>query len=199
MRKIPILVAATALFLVSALWAGDAQRGYDAYNSTDYETALSIWQPLAEAGDADSQYGLAMMYGNGFGVDMNDALAVKWYALAAEQGHAGAQCDLAVVYQNGWGVPVNEQEAVRLYTLAAEQGVAEAMTALGRHFAMDYSEEYDPVQAYQWFTLATRLDDVEAVAKREAIAAKMSMEQVADGNALVEAWSSGHSGLLAKH
>jgi TPR repeat protein len=185
------------LFAVSA-WSGDSDKGLAAYNSSNYDTALAIWQPLAEAGDAGSQYGLGMMYGNGFGVDMDDALAIKWYGMAAGQGHSGAQCNLAVMYQNGWGVPINEDEAVRLFIQAAEQGVAEAMVAVGRHFAMDYSEDYDPVQAYKWFSLAALLHEMDAGAKREIIAARMSVEQVADGNALVEIWSTGHADLLAK-
>jgi TPR repeat protein len=193
-----ISLAICGLLLASFAWSGDSQKGLNAYNSTDYDTALAIWQPLAESGDADAQFGLGMMYGNGFGVDMDDALAIKWYGLAAEKGHSGAQCNLAVMHQNGWGVPLNEEEAVRLFSQAAEQGVVEAMVALGRHFAMDFSEAYDPVQAYKWFSLATLFDDIDANSKREMIASKMTAAQVADGDAMVESWSLSHSGLLGK-
>jgi TPR repeat protein len=193
-----VLLAVCGLLLAASVWSGESEKGLLAFNSSEYDTALAIWQPLAGAGDAKSQYGLGMMYGNGFGVAMDDALAIKWYGLAAEQGHAGAQCNLAVMHQNGWGVPLSEEEAVRLYSLAAEQGVAEAMIALGRHFAMDFSESYDPVQAYKWFSLAALMDDIDAASKREVIAGKLTVEQVADGDAMVELWSSGHSGLLAK-
>jgi len=192
-----VLLAICGLLLAASASSDESQKGLDAYNSTDYETALAIWQPLAESGDAESQYGLGMMYGNGFGVEMNDELAIKWYTMSAGQGHAGAQCSLAVMYQNGWGVPISEAEAIRLYTLAANQGVAEAMIALGRHFAMDFSDAYDPVQAYKWFSLAALLNDIEAGPKRDFIADKMTAEQVAEGKALVEAWSTDHTKLLA--
>jgi len=197
MRKFQIMTATIALALATVVWGGDSQKGLDAYNSMDYETALAVWQPLAESGDAGSQYGLGMMYGNGFGVAMDDALALKWYGQAAEQGHAGAQCNLAVMYQNGWGVPLNEEEATRYYLLAAEQGVAAAMTALGRHFAMDYSEAYDPVKAYKWLSIAYLLQDMDAGVKRETLAATMTVEQIAEGNVLVEVWSTAHNELLA--
>ena len=193
-----ISLAVCGLLLAGSAWSSDSEKGLAAYNSTEYDAALAIWQPLAEAGDVESQYGLGMMYGNGFGVPMDDALAIKWYGMAAEQGHSGAQCNLAVMHQNGWGVPQSEEEAVRLFELAAEQGVSEAMVALGRHFAMDFGEAYDPVQAYKWFSLAALLDDIDASAKREIIAGKLTAEQVTDGNAMVELWSAGHSGLLAK-
>ena len=193
-----VLLAVCGLLLAASAWSGESEKGFLAYNSTEYDTALAIWQPLAEAGDAGSQYGLGMMYGNGFGVAMDDALALKWYGLAAEQGHAGALCNLAVMYQNGWGVPLNEEEAIRLYSLAAEQGVTEAMIALGRYFAMDFSEAYDPVQAYKWFSLAALLNNIDAASKRDQIADKLTVEQVADGDAMVDLWSSGNTGLLAK-
>jgi TPR repeat protein len=193
-----ILPAICGLLLAASTWGGESEKGLAAYNSNEYDTALAIWQPLADTGDTESQYGLGMMYGNGFGVPMDDALAIKWYGLAAGQGHAGAQCNLAVMHQNGWGVPLNEEEAVRLYSLAAEQGVAEAMVSLGRHFAMDFSEAYDPLEAYKWFSLAALRDDIDASSKRDTIAAKLSVEQIAEGNAMIDVWTSGHTGLLAK-
>ncbi len=193
-----ILVLTIGLLLATLAWGDDARKGLDAYNSTDYETALSIWQPLAENGDSDSQYGLGMMYGNGFGVMMDDALALKWYGEAADQGHAAAQCNLAVMHQNGWGVPADEEQAIRYYELAAEQGVAEAMVALGRHFSMDFSEAYDPVKAYKWFSLAVKMDSADASAKRDSIADKLTADQQVEGDALIQAWSDGHSELLAQ-
>ena len=198
MKVSRVLLAVCGLLLAASAWSGESEKGLLAFNSNEYDTALAIWQPLADAGDAESQYGLGMMYGNGFGVAMDDALAIKWYGLAVEQGHAGALCNLAVMHQNGWGVPLNEEEAIRLYSLAAEQGVAEAMLAMGRHFAMDFSESYDPVQAYKWFSLAALMDNIDAASKRDHIADKLTAEQVADGNAMIGLWSSGHSGLLAK-
>ena len=190
-----VILAVGGLLLAASAWAGESEKGLAAYNSTEYDTALAIWQPLAESGDAESQYGLGMMYGNGFGVPMDDALAIKWYGLAAEQGHADALNNLGIMHQNGWGVPLNEEEAVRLFTLAAEHGVAEAMVALGRHYAMDFAAAYDPVQAYKWFSLAAELGEMDAAAKRDTIAGKMTVEQVADGNTMVDVWS---SSLLAK-
>lgn len=198
MKFFRVLLVAGGMLFAATAWSGDSEKGLLAFNSNEYDTALAIWQPLADAGDAESQYGLGMMYGNGFGVAMDDALALKWYGLAAEQSHSGALCNLAVMHQNGWGVPLNEEEAVRLYSLAAEQGVAEAMVSLGRHFAMDFSDAYDPLEAYKWFSLAALRDDIDASSKREIIAAKLTVEQIAEGNAMVDVWISGHAGLLAK-
>ena len=198
MRRYRSIVAAIALLFASAAFAGDHQKGLDAFNSADYETALAEWRPLAEAGNAEAQFGLGMMYGNGFGVMMDDALAIKWYGLAAEQGHGQAIANLAVMHQNGWGVPQDESEALRLFGLAAEAGVAEAMVALGRYYSLDFSDDYDPVAAYQWFSLAALLEDYNAAGMRESLAVQMSAEEVAEGNARVEAWTSKNEAMLAR-
>jgi hypothetical protein len=64
-------------------------------------------------------------------------------------------------------------------------------------YAMDYSEAYDPVQAYMWFSIATLLEDIDAGVKQDAVAEKMTPEQIAEGDALVELWSGSHKELLA--
>ncbi len=197
MRNVHAVVAAASLLFVTAVLGDDYQQGRDAYNSADYETALAKWQLPADSGDANSQFGLGQMYGNGFGVMMDDAQAIKYYGLAVQQGHAQAQCNLAVMYQNGWGVTQSDEEAARLFTLAAEQGVTEAQIAVGRMLSLDYSEAYDPVQAYTWFGIARLMENIDAGVKRDTIAAKMTTEQVTEAQALVELWSDDHSSLLA--
>lgn len=196
MRYTHALLAVVSIVLTTLALGGDFQKGRYAYDSGDYETALAEWQPLADAGDANGQFGLGQMYGNGFGVDMDDDLAIKWYGLAAEQGHAQAQCNLAVMYQNGWGVPQSDAEAVKLYMLSAEQGVVEAMLALGRHYAMDFSDDYDPVRAYKWYGLASLLGDLSSDVDKEDVAKYMTVEQVTEANGLIEIWSNNNAELL---
>ena len=101
-----ILLVASLLVFSSTGAAGDFKKGWNAYNSADYGTALTEWQDLADSGDVNASYGMGLLYGNGFGVDMNDDLALKYYGFAAEKGHAEAQFNLAVMHQNGWGVQV---------------------------------------------------------------------------------------------
>ncbi len=197
MRTSRMLAAVSAILLTTVTWAGDYDKAVQAFQSADYDTALSIWQPLAEAGDAQSQFQLGHMYANGFGVMMEDASALKWYQMAADQGHGKAQCNLAVMHQNGWGVPQSEEEAMRYYRLAAEQGLVEAMQALGRHYAMDFSEEYDPVKAYKWYSIAAKFGDIDAKTHLDSVAEKMTAEQVADAQSQVEIWAAGHNALLA--
>ena len=187
-----IFLAASVLMFAAVAWSGDFKKGWDAYSAGDYATALSEWQELADSGDANAAYGMGLMYGNGFGVDMLDDQAIKYYTAAADQGHADAQFNLAVMIQNGWGVPHSDEKANEWYLLAANQGVTAAQISLGRYFSMDFLESFDPVEAYMWFSLAEDAGDIDAASKREFMESRMTAEQVAAGDGRVEAWKASH-------
>ena len=67
------------------------ERGLQAYEAGDYETALNVFEALAEQGDAFAQHNLGVMYLQGTVVPQNNVEAVRWYRLAAEQENAHAQ------------------------------------------------------------------------------------------------------------
>jgi TPR repeat protein len=92
-----------------------------AYATGDYATAVSLWRPLAEQGDADAQYNLALMYDNGGGVPQDDAEAVRWFRMAAGQGNVRAQNNLGVMYAKGEGVPQDYIQAYMWWNLSASR------------------------------------------------------------------------------
>jgi TPR repeat protein len=63
--KRTILAAAFLVHLGSVSWSADFKKGYDAYVSGDYATALREFKPLAEQGNAAAQSSLGGMYANG--------------------------------------------------------------------------------------------------------------------------------------
>jgi|SRR6516162_56031 len=59
------VLALTLLFsaiMVSAARAGQFEAGLSAANRGDYATALTLWRPLAEAGDAVAQFNIGISY-----------------------------------------------------------------------------------------------------------------------------------------
>ena len=119
----------------------------------------------AEQGNADAQYRLGVMYGNGYGVQQNDEESAKWYRKAAEQGHAYAQNDLGFLYQNGFGVERNDAEAFRLYRLAAEQGDAMGQYNLGLMYEYGCGVPKNMRLARKWFVKAAAQGYEDAIAK----------------------------------
>ena len=166
---------AVALLLGSAgvSWSQDWQKGWTAYKSGDYATALREWTPLAERGHTIAQNKLGLMYRKGQGVPQDDKTAVKWWTLAAEQGNASAQTNLGAVYANGQGVPQNYKTAAKWWTLAAEQGKAKAQYNLGVMYDKGLGVPQDYKTAVKWYRLAAEQGDTDAQSNLKKIKARL--------------------------
>ncbi len=88
------------------------------YDRADYRTALNVWLPSAEAGDADAQANVGEIFERGLGDEPNYAAAVIWYKKAAEQGNKRAQFNLGTLYEQGLGVEKDALQALNWYRLA---------------------------------------------------------------------------------
>jgi S1-C subfamily serine protease len=86
------------------------------------QNKLRQLQARAKQGDAEAQFMLGVMYGEGKGVPQNDKTAVKWYTLAAEQGNANAQTLLGFAYSLGEGVIKDYVRSHMWFNIAASSG-----------------------------------------------------------------------------
>ena len=93
MMRYLVLVAGLLLALASPVRA-DFEEGMRAYKSGEYATALRELRPLAETGNANAQFNLGVMYGQGQGVAQDYDEAIRWFCMAADQGHSMAQFNL---------------------------------------------------------------------------------------------------------
>ena len=191
---VKLVILALFLFAPALVLAEDLQKGLQAYDMGDYETALAQCLPLAEAGDAGAQFCVGRMYGNGFGVGMDDAEALKWYGLAAAEGHPEAQFNLGVMYANGWGVDMNDAEAAKLYRQAAENGWACAQRSLAYVISRGIGTEENRRDAYMWYYIAAELGDTASVSNRDEIADELSQEEVQTAQGLAQKWLDGFEG-----
>jgi len=108
----------------------DFRRGWDAYESGQYKTALHYWMPLAEQGDQNAQLNVGLMYDAGRGLEVNPVRAVHWYRQSAESGLAAAQYNLGIMYRDGHGVEQDQHLANSWIERAAEQGLQAARAML---------------------------------------------------------------------
>jgi len=99
--------------------AGSFEDGLRASERRDYGTALRIWLPLAEAGDAKAQHAIAYLYEEGKGVLQDTATARKWYLRAAEQGNASSQSNLALMYSLNREIPQDLVQSYKWASIAA--------------------------------------------------------------------------------
>ena len=154
------------------------------------DTAAWIW--LWRAADLGESWAQNRR-GEEYAADKETAEAERWYRLAAEQGYAEAQFNLGAMYDDGEGVPQDYAEAERWYRLAATQGYAEAQNNLGAMYANGRGVPQDDVLAHMWLNLAaaksTGEDRERFVAGRDAVADRMTREDLIEAQRLAREWS----------
>ncbi len=149
-----LLALASPLSMAGGAVAGPFEDAQAAHSRRDYATALRLWRPLADQGNAEAQYALGFMYDGGQGVPKNYARAAKWWRLAADQGHTFAQYNLGTLYDNGNGVPQNKAEALKWYHLAAERGNDGAQFSVGVLYFAGVAVSENRTEAAKWFRRA---------------------------------------------
>ncbi len=99
---------------------------------------------------------------------------------------------LGFMYENGLGAPQAYDAAVELYSRAAERGDPSAQYLLGLMYDKGHGVDRDEVLAYKWLSLAAAsapIRDRENYLKlRNAVASKMSLNQVVEGQWLALNW-----------
>ncbi len=111
--------------------------------------------------------------------------------------HANARAlgRLGYRYETGMGVPQNYLAAADLYQRAAEQGDSFAQSRLGLSYDKGHGVPSDYILAYKWLNLATarapRREREFYRKLRDAVASKMSLAQVLEGQRLALIWAAG--------
>lgn len=113
----------------------------------------------------------------------------------ALRGNVEAQAMLGYMYENGYGAPQAYVAAADLYTQAAIAGNPFAQAMLGLLYDKGHGVPLDVVIAYKWMNLAaahaSRRQRDYYLRLRNAIASKMSPNQIAEGQMLALNWAPG--------
>ena len=157
MKKTAFRFAATLSLLLAigsaqADIADDMLRAAKLHKIGETDAAMVIWQRLADRGNADAAYNLAVIHQHGDGVATDYQKAMQWYRQAAEHGDKPSQFQIGLMYQTGQGVAINEAEAHRWYTL---------------HLQHHLHHEHDP-KMVAWRKQALAL--IETSERKEALA-----------------------------
>ena len=94
---------------------------------------------------------------------------------------------LGLMYAMGRGVPKDFDESARWKKMAAEQGLPLAQQEVGVMYSLSgQGVPHDDVLAYMWMTLASR--GVQIGSLRDKLAARMTPQQIAEGERLAAQW-----------
>ena len=131
MRFPRFLAAFAAVLMLSGcdLDARALRRGATAFEDGDYQTAIDLWRPLAEAGNAEAQFNLGEMHYLGRGMDQNYPEAMTWFLQAARGGNGMACLRLGMMFSSEQGVELDFVEAYKWIRLAQARDTKNAELA----------------------------------------------------------------------
>ena len=156
--------------LCSPAFAG-FEEGVAAYQSGDLPLAVKEFRAAAEAGNADAQFNMALMYEQGIGVSKDEPESVVWYRKAAQQGNSNAQFNLAVMYENGRGTAVDFHQAHHWYRKASAQGDGLAIGNLGMLYMRGQGVKQNKVAGLALLLVSVELDNSPGNRARQNISA----------------------------
>lgn len=141
----------------------------------------------AEAGDSNAMFQL----GNVLAQRGENVEAVQWFRKSSEKGNIKATNALGYMYEEGRGIPQNYAEASNLYLQAMKKGNPDAMVNRAIMFARGEGMVKDSLQAYMHLLLAAAYASdqntrASAVKLRDEVAAGLSKDQVARGQAMAD-------------
>lgn len=190
MRKISMLAAVVScLAAVPASASPTVRDGIEAWQKRDFTTAVAIWRPLAENGDADAAFNLGQAYRLGRGVSTDLAKAQSWLERAARAGHLDAQTTLGMLlFDSG-----DRSRGLRWLKTAAEKGEPRALLIYGTALFNGDGVQRDPVLGYAFVSRAAAQGLAPAKTTLAEMDAVLPLDQRKKGVAIALAKAKGAS------
>jgi len=113
-KPVKTLSAITLLCSLALPTSADVEKGRQLMEQNKFAEAMAEFLPMANAGNADAEELIGVMYAMGLGVEKDDQRAFEWYLRSAMRGHPGAQSGVGWYYEVGRGMP--EPDLIRGYT-----------------------------------------------------------------------------------
>lgn len=127
----PVLLLLLTMTVTGNAFSENLDDAVEAMQRGDFAQAYCIMRPLAESGDAESQYNLGWMYLNGYGLRVDESKALAWWTKASEQGDTEASFSIGMLYGLGEGkIAKDENRAIDYYLIAALDGHEDAIKLL---------------------------------------------------------------------
>lgn len=182
--------------LRKAALAGDARAVYELASraadgagvARDPRLAQRLFERAAVAGLAPAQFRVGNMFEKGVGTARDIALASVWYARAAERGNVKAMHNLAVLHAEGVSGKPDYATATEWFRRAAEHGVRDSQYNLAILLGRGLGAPADLAQSYLWFAVAAAQGDQDAGRKRDEVATRMSVEDLAAAKVVAAGW-----------
>lgn len=137
----------------------------------------------AQAGDVAAMVRFGGMLRSGKGVPQDFSAARSWYEKAAASGSASAMTNLGFMHEVGSGIPQDFAQARTWYEKGARAGSNQGAVNLALLYQAGKGLPADLTQTYIWLCVATGFGHEKAEARRDAMAMKLSPDELRDAQA----------------
>ncbi len=149
-------------------------RGVDAYERGDYESAVRFYTIASEFGHRGAQCNLGYCYQNGLGCEKNTRYGVYYYAKAAAQDSGTAELNLALCYLRGeGGLSYNYDIANELLLRAESHGAEQARELYNRNITQKKKKIARRIYAMSATILARGVGELAMALQFRQISAEM--------------------------
>lgn len=173
--------------MIAAAEAGDPvaqfQLAMSRLREGDADIGVAYLRQAAENGLPQAQYRLGKMYETGQGVRADIEEARRWTERAANAGHRKAMHNLGILYAEGRGAAQDFETAAHWFEQAALIGATDSQYNLAVLYEQGLGVPTSLTDAYTWFAIAARSGDVDAGQRAQALAPRLSTEEVAAADA----------------
>ena len=123
-----------------------ANQCIDLMQKKDFYEASEVCRTMANKGEKNAQFSLAVMYYQGSGMMSDMGEAQKWMRKAAQQNHNQAQYNLGIMIANGQGSSADLVEAYAWLKISADNGyspAADSVKQLGQELSSNEKKQAD--------------------------------------------------------
>jgi len=129
--------------------------GIAAFETKSFTSAKMFLSPLAEKGNPEAQYRMAIMAQNGLSMVENPLMAYKYMKGAAEAGLGLAKHGLGFMYLEGECVEQDSNKAIEWFRKAADEDeLIGSMTTLGMIYFEGRGVEKNEEEGRKWYRKA---------------------------------------------
>ncbi len=147
------------------VFADDFQDGIAQYEQGHYHEAFKLIKKVAETGNAEAEYKLALMYWYGKGVNVDYEQAFSWCKKAAHQDHMKAAYALSKMFQSDNLIEKDSQEAYYWFRRAAELDMENGRLAIALMYYKGTLVEKDVEAGLTWLQKAAEEENIIALTK----------------------------------
>jgi hypothetical protein len=113
--------------------AMELESGIAAFETKNFAHAIKLLSPIAEEGNNEALYRMAIMLQNGLGCQINTEKAFDYINKAAENNYALAQHALGFMFFEGECANQNIEKSIEWYTKVVAEPINPCSAALVNH------------------------------------------------------------------